>query len=210
MNFLGHTHAALASDDDPAFLVGAVLPDLAPMARVRVDRSRLTGLLARGVRAHLQTDAAFHAHPEFRRGVTAIRDDLVDHQVRRGPARAVAHAGWELLLDGTLIGSATEAAFHGALDHAGDDAAVALASADQAQWHAFLARWRELPSPRLRYDDPAWVADRLHDMLATRPRLSFPRSQVPVVRQVLATHAPAVVASASTIFASVRDATTPV
>ena len=47
MNFLGHTHVALAGGrEDGGFLLGAVLPDLAPMVGVRVDRAALAGPLA--------------------------------------------------------------------------------------------------------------------------------------------------------------------
>ena len=48
VNFLGHTHVALASGhDDPEYLLGAVLPDLAPMAGVRLQRAGLAAVLGR-------------------------------------------------------------------------------------------------------------------------------------------------------------------
>src|SRR4029453_6456343 len=62
MNFLGHTHVALAGGgDDPGFVLGAVLPDLAPMAGIRLAVRRLDGRLGEGMRCHLRADAAFHA-----------------------------------------------------------------------------------------------------------------------------------------------------
>jgi hypothetical protein len=199
MNFLGHTHVAVAGGrDDPGYLLGAVLPDLAPMAGVRLDRHRATGPVAEGVACHLRADAAFHAHPAFRAGSRAIRLALADRGVASGPARAVGHAGWELLLDGTLVGSGTEDAFRSALA-VGDDAAAVVAAGDRARWQAFLSRGRTWPG--LRYDDPAWVADRLHAMLGRRPRLALPGGQVAVVAAVLAEHGPAVRAAAAGVLA---------
>jgi hypothetical protein len=190
VNFLGHTHVALAGgEDDPAFVLGAVLPDLAPMAGIRLAPRRLEGTLGAGVRCHLRADAAFHADPRFRAGSRALRMALAERGVESGPARAVGHAGWELLLDGTLVATATEDAFLTALAQ-GDRALPVLAGHDGERWAAFLARRQA--SPGLHYDDPAWVADRLYAMLARRPRLALPAEQVPLVADVLAAHAPAV------------------
>ena len=117
MNVLGHASVALAwGDDDPAFVLGAVLPDLASMVGVRVDRSMFGGAVGDGMRCHIDADAIFHDHPEFRAGSAALRRDLADQGLDRGPVRAVGHAGWELLLDGTLVGSSAEAAYWRALD----------------------------------------------------------------------------------------------
>jgi hypothetical protein len=194
MNFLGHTHVALAGgDDDPGFVLGAVLPDLAPMAGIRLAARRLEGpldaLLEAGLRCHLRADAAFHADRRFVAGSRALRRALAERGVESGPARAVGHAGWELLLDGTLVATEAEDAFRGALAQ-GERALTALADGDRERWAAFLARRRR--SAGLHYDDPAWVADRLYAMLARRPRLALPAEQVPLVADVLAAQAPAV------------------
>jgi hypothetical protein len=190
VNFLGHTHVALAGgEDDPAFVLGAVLPDLAPMAGIRLAPRRMEGTLGAGVRCHLRADAAFHADPRFRAGSRALRLALAERGVESGPARAVGHAGWELLLDGTLVATATEDAFRAALAQ-GDRALPALAGDDRERWAAFLERRHA--SPGLHYDDPAWVAERLYGMLARRPRLALPAEQVPLVADVLAAHAPGV------------------
>src|SRR5690606_20932226 len=167
VNVLGHTRVALGRGlDRPAEVLGAVLPDLAPAAGVRLVRDRLDGPLAAGVRCHLDADAAFHAHPRFRAGTRALRADLTARGIPRGPARAVAHAGWELLLDGTLVGGDAERAFRDAVGRAAD-AADALDPADRPRWAAFVARAR-VAGP-LAYDDPRWVAVRLGTVLARRP-----------------------------------------
>jgi hypothetical protein len=184
VNILGHTHVALAGGrDDSGYLLGAVLPDLTPMAGVKVVRTALPRAVADGVGCHVRTDEAFHAHPTFVAGSRAIRADLDARGVASGPARAVGHAGWELLLDGALLGTATEVAFRRAMA-AGGDATAGMSAADASRWVAFVDRSRSAPA--LAFGDPRWVADRLFGMLARRPRLRLPAEQVPTVAEVLA------------------------
>jgi len=198
VNFLGHTYVALAADDDPIYVLGAVLPDLASMARIRIDRVRSGDRLHEGIRCHIDTDAAFHGHPLFRQGSAAVRTDLVPLDLPLGASRAIGHIGWELLLDGTLVGSRTESAFHYALIE-GERALPAIVAGDQARWHGFLDRWRGLTDARLRYDEPTWVAERLYLMLQPRPRLAFPEEAVPDVAKVLEHHASAVADAAGDV-----------
>jgi hypothetical protein len=192
MNVLGHASVALAwGGDDPAFVLGAVLPDLASMVHMRIDRSVLYGPVGDGMSCHIDADAIFHDHPDFRAGSAALRRDLASQGLDRGPVRAIGHAGWELLLDGTLLGSPAEAAYWRALD-VGELALDAVAEPDRSRWLGFLTYRRR--RPRLRYDDPPWVADRLHDLLARRPRLRFSRDELPAIANVLGAHAGAVAA----------------
>jgi hypothetical protein len=212
VNVLGHTFVALAAGrDDPEWLLGAVLPDLAPMAGVRVARAGLDGELGEGVRCHLRADEVFHAHPAFRAGAGTLRRAAAERGVPRGAARAVGHAGWELLLDGALVGAETEAAFHRAVAVAGPSAATAMTDDDARRWAAFLERGARVgaagDAPRLRYDEPRWVAERLHVMLARRPRLALPVADVPAVADVLAEHAGAVAAVAATVLDDTARAT---
>jgi hypothetical protein len=201
MNFLGHAAVALAwGGDDPAFVLGAVLPDLASMVGVRVDRSRLGGPVGDGLRCHIDADATFHDHPEFRAGSAALRRDLAERGLDRGPVRAIGHAGWELLLDGTLVGSSAEAAYWRALD-VGELALDAIPEPSHGRWLRFLSYRRRLGT--LRYDDPPWVAERLHDLLARRPRLRFSREELPAVAQVLGAHAGAVAAVAPGVLSTI-------
>ena len=207
MNFLGHTHVALASGDDPIYVLGAVLPDLASMARVRIDRARSGGPLHDGIRCHIETDAEFHGHPLFRQGSAAIRTDLVPLELPVGASRAIGHIGWELLLDGTLVGTRTETAFQYALIE-GEQALAAIVTADQDRWRAFLDRWRALADGRLRYDEPFWVAERLYLMLRSRPRLAFPEPALAGVAGVLEQHAPVVAGAAAEMLDAMVTATT--
>jgi hypothetical protein len=201
MNVLGHASVAIAwGGDDPAFVLGAVLPDLASMVGVRLDRSRLDGPVGDGIRCHIAADAVFHDHPDFRAGSAALRRDLAGRGLDRGPVRAVGHAGWELLLDGTLVGSPAEAAYWRALE-VGELASDAIPGSDLGRWHGFLAYRRR--RPRLRYDDPPWVAERLHDLLSRRPRLRFPRDQLPAVAEVLGAHSDGVAAVAPGVLTTI-------
>jgi hypothetical protein len=209
VNVLGHTFVALASGDDEPYLLGAVLPDLASMVGVRLDRSRLDGRVAQGVRAHVAADAAFHAHPAFRAGVAALRRDLAARGFDRGPARAISHAGWEMLLDGTLVGSPAEAAYRRALG-AGDIVLDAVAEPDRPRWLGFVRRAAASgPQLRLRYEDPTWVAERLHDLLNRRPRLRFPAHRRSAVARALGHHAGPVATAAPDLLAATRNGTTP-
>jgi hypothetical protein len=170
------------------------------MAGVRIERHRASGSLADGIGHHLRADAAFHADSTFVSGAAALRKDLDDAGVRTASARAIAHVGWELLLDGTLVGSAAEVCFWRAVQQA--DATRELVSAtSRDRWVAFLGRWQE-PRPSLRYDDPAWIADRVHAMLARRPRLAFPFDQAEDVAAVLSDHVGRVHAEAARVLAT--------
>lgn len=101
MNFYSHAVVASWRSGEPAFVLGAMLPDLQQMAGERFELSG--GQLAEGVRFHEQTDAVFHAHAHFRglcaRGVASLQA----LGVSRGGARAAAHIGVELLIDDYLF-----------------------------------------------------------------------------------------------------------
>jgi hypothetical protein len=207
MNFLGHTHVALATDDHPLYVLGAVLPDLASMAGVRIDRVRSDGPLHQGIRNHIDTDAVFHAHELFRSGSAAVRADLGPLELPMGAVRAIGHIGWELLLDGTLVATPVESAFQHAMVES-DLALRAITTADHPRWRGFVARWKNLADPRLRYDEPGWVAERLHLMLRSRPRLAFPEDVVPAVTDVLAEHVGPVRAAAPDVLDAMVAAST--
>ena len=185
VNYLGHVAVGLATGRrDDLFLLGTALPDLASMVGVRIARERLGGALGEGVDCHLAADRAFHDHPAFRDGSAALRRDLAAAGFPTGPRRAVGHAGWELLLDGTLVGTEVEAAYRRGLAE-GASVTGAVAAADVGRWDRLLGQG---PPPALRYDDPGWVADRLVAMLGRRPRLAIADGRRPVLVELLAAH----------------------
>jgi hypothetical protein len=92
-----------------------MLPDLVSMLKSRVPRLE-PGLVADGVTLHLLTDDAFHHSRAFRELSRRAFTVLLDRGVRRGPARAAAHVGVELLIDTALAWSLQNAANFGAGD----------------------------------------------------------------------------------------------
>jgi hypothetical protein len=171
------------------------------MAGVRFDRGLLPPVVDSGVACHLRTDAVFHVLPSFMAGSAAIRRSVREVGLSAGASRAIGHVGWELLLDGTLIGSSTHALYRAALDRAeGASSAVS----DPTRWAWLLRHRDQLGWPH--YDDPAWVAERLHRILGGRPLLRFDATHVPVVARVLEDHAAAVAAAAGEVLTATTDA----
>ncbi|MCC6213681.1 MAG: hypothetical protein IT376_02350 [Polyangiaceae bacterium] len=103
MNFFGHAAIAGRFSPSPAFALGAMLPDLAAMIGARPPSS-VDDDVSRGVELHHATDAAFHDLAAFRELVAGAERELRARGLSRGSARAAAHVGVELLLDGELAG----------------------------------------------------------------------------------------------------------
>lgn len=205
MNVLGHTHVAdRLRPEDAAHALGAVLPDLATIAGVRLQTplpAMAQTAIADGIACHHATDATFHSLAPFHIGTAALRRDLLVAGLPTGPARAVAHAGYELLLDGTLIGSPTEQAYRRALAMA-SSATDAIAPAHRVRWRAFVDRITANARHALRYDDVEWVADRLVAILDHRPRLRLDAAHVPAMVRVLDRHAGTIREDAPHVLAS--------
>lgn len=175
MNFLGHAELARRHRPTDAFVLGAMLPDFASMARARL-REVTDPEVRAGVAFHHRTDAAFHGAPAFVAACRRSTTELTDLGVRRGTARAAAHLGLELLLDGWLLGrdEGLGATYRTAVALAHRPTLRAgLIFAEDAHAGRFsdllgrLAAWGT-PSG---YDEPAEVAARLERMLSGRPRL---------------------------------------
>jgi hypothetical protein len=186
MNFLAHVVVSRRlPDPDPRRDLGAALPDLAPMARLRFDWEHVPAPVAEGVKCHFLTDRSFHSTAVFLRGVEWIRDELTSRGLGRGASRAVGHAGWELLLDGCLVRRTNVGDdFLAALDQA-DSAASALPAGHRPQWSDFVAAM-STDHWWLGYDDPLFVARRLYGRLQRSTRLAFDPREIDVVAAVLA------------------------
>jgi hypothetical protein len=198
MNFLAHAEVARRSGGDADFVLGAVLPDLLPMAGVRLDREGVPAGVAAGWRAHHAADAAFHASSAFAGGVQALRTDLRHTALATGPRRAVAHVGWELLLDDAVAGDpVTVDAFRAVL-------ARARPLTDDLRWHHVLDRFAAIrPTGST---DAMVVAERVRRACSRRPRLAFDVEHLPAVAAVLAEHRDAVLHVAPTLLAQVAAA----
>jgi hypothetical protein len=204
VNVLGHTHVAdRVRPGDVAYALGAVLPDLASIAGVRLQTPLppAHAALAEGIACHHAADTSFHSLARFRTGAAALRYDLLAEGLTTGPARAVAHVGYELVLDGTLVGSPTEDAYRRALSGAAE-AACAIVPAHRDRWSDFVERVAATARHSLRYDDVEWVAQRLVAILDRRPRLRLDAAHVPAVARVLARHVDAVRQEAPQVLSS--------
>ena len=207
MNFFGHGCLAAETRPDAAFVVGAMLPDLAAMAGLRV-----TGVAHAaaddGRRFHYATDAAFHRAAGFGELSARAAQELLDAGVRRGPARAIAHVGVELLLDGWL------AEVHGV--PAAYDAALALGPrlAGAIAFHAAGAagllevceRVASAPHAHAAWCEPARLGSRLARILGPRPLLALERSELPAVTAWAAAARGEVARAAPALLAEVRAA----
>jgi acyl carrier protein phosphodiesterase len=198
LNFFAHAVVATRRSRTPRFVLGAMLPDLVSMIGVRIAHTG-DAELARGIELHHATDSVFHAAPAF----TALCSDsisrLCERGVGRGTARAVAHVGIELLLDGALSADAPERdSYAAALAAAADGGLSQLITL--APPHALptlgagLARLASSQLPEA-YGDPAFVADRLRVILARRPRLAMAEGDYEKVAEWAETIQPSVLAS---------------
>ncbi|MFN8026788.1 MAG: hypothetical protein U0W40_10680 [Acidimicrobiia bacterium] len=206
MNLVGHV--AVAPDPSAAgFLAGCVLPDVAAIARVRVARPT-TDPIAAGVAFHHECDHVFHSLAWFNDTCVQLRDDLLAAGVDRGPARATAHAGLEMLLDGALVGDAdVRGNVRIALDtldaHA---AALAPLVAGDAQERWIVGVSRIASSLDVDgYTDAVSITMRLQRMTAGRARIELRAEQAPAVTQVLETAQRRVVADAPLVLEAVRS-----
>jgi hypothetical protein len=216
VNFVGHIATGLVARDggvrhgagdpppDTTFLLGTALPDFAAMARLRLDR--VGGPLGRGMQLHHDTDAVFHREGWFLDLEHELLADLVAAGLPRGGALACAHVGVELLLDGELLqNSATATAVMDvyAMIAQPPDAAIVVAPFDaRMRWAEHLSGIASRLDPFL-YADPISVAQRLHRITESRPRLAFESHHIPTIASRLAELQPRIARSAPEVLARV-------
>ena len=220
MNFFGHAVIArrkeaargsaephLASAIRAEFVLGAMLPDFASMLRVRPPRVS-NSVLEEGVRFHHATDDAFHGSEWFLEFSHQASSFLAARGLSRGSARAVAHVGVELELDGALVHEApANEAYLSALD-----AALTKPGAGHISWESsdYEARFQHLchnlksRGPPRGDSAPELVAERLRYILASRPRLALDDAGQSVVRDWVVTARPLIVSRAPLLLAEVE------
>lgn len=208
MNFYGHNAIACERNARPAFVLGSMLPDFTGMCGARLARVEHPEV-QRGIELHHATDRAFHGAPTFVKLCSEATAILCEEGLRRGSARAVAHVGVELLLDGMLSDRADLLrAFHRALDIAAtaavSDALVWSQSWGTARWQYFLERLQQAPVPE-GYRDPDFVADRVRNALSRRPRLALSERDASVVRQWTCDNHPNVMRFSDAMLAETMD-----
>jgi len=183
MNFFGHAWLATEARSDAAFVFGAMLPDLAAMAGLRV-RAVDHAAADAGRRFHLATDAAFHRSELFTALALAATRELRGAGLRSGPARAIGHVGVELLLDGWIAERRGVPALYGEALARVPELAPAVSFRRDADAAPIVELCARLASARLPPDawcEPARLTARLARILARRARLALePRELGPV------------------------------
>src|SRR5215471_14905828 len=210
MNFFGHLAVARRVDEDPAFLLGAMAPDLLRMCGVAAEPA-MSPKVAAGQRHHLEVDARFHHNPAFTGLYTWAARALVEVGLPRGPARGAAHVGIELFLDGLLSGDGPARAAYArclAEAEAADAPFVFADEPSRQRWRTLLARLRVATIPD-DYRDPDFVAARLVGTLARRPRLALAPSAAIVLRAFLPGLKARVADQADALVAAARALGTP-
>jgi acyl carrier protein phosphodiesterase len=186
VNFFGHAATAGRAHDDPAFVLGAMAPDLLPLCGA-VPAVETSDSVASGQAHHRRVDALFHASPTFTALQAWASRSLVERGVHRGGARGAAHVGIELLLDGVL---ATDTVARGVYTRSLAEAEgvrtpfVWRDALSRHRWTALVLRLREGAIPDA-YRDLDFVAARLHGALRRRPRLALTDDDVVTLRAFL-------------------------
>jgi len=203
VNFFGHAAVASWGSPTPGVVLGAMLPDFATMCGGRIDAADQADVTD-GIALHHATDAAFHQLPVVTGLMRELDAQLVRGNCARGPRRAVAHIGVELLLDGTLT-----------------DEPAYRATYLSGLWHQPVLRWRDPATgprfaqllERLRTygvpDDlrlPASIVTRLQRILAHRPLLAPSADDLRAIAAALVAFKPRIDIAAETVMRAMRAA----
>ena len=183
MNYIGHAAVASWHSSAPLFVLGAMLPDFASFLGFALP-TPTDGELHAGIVLHHATDLVFHETTVFRTLSRKARFELEHAGVPRGPARAVAHVGVEMLIDAQMAKSGTVR----------DSLSTALSAVLSPRLEGALplhAQDRE----RLKHvvlfihsrgasawsSEPTLVAGRLARTFASRPRLALSPESIPPI-----------------------------
>lgn len=157
-----------------------MLPDFAAMCGNSL-REVFDQEVRAGVELHLATDQVFHRAPGFVELRTSAFETLEQKGVKRASARAVAHVGVEMMLDGALsTDQAARVNYHTALC-AGATEEVARSIRwrdpwDRGDWNRLLNILISANLPQ-GYRDPDFILERIANLLAHRPKLALTSTQ---------------------------------
>ena len=203
VNYFGHAAVASWRQGRGGLPLGAMLPDFSTMCGARVSGSDDEDV-AEGIALHHSTDSAFHGAPV----VTGLMRELDERLERggcaRGPRRAVAHIGVELLLDGVLVDNDEyRDSYMLGIEY---DAPISWRNEGDAERFAvLLERLRKFGVP----DDlkkPEAIVFRMSRMLASRPLLKPSSNDLAVITVALIEHKPRVQIAAEAVLRMVRAA----
>ena len=213
MNFFGHAWIAQRNEATRGgaraqFVLGSMLPDFATMLGSRPPQVTLP-VVHDGIAFHHRTDDAFHGARSFLEFSRQASSFLSERGLARGCSRAVAHVGVELLLDGALAAeeSANEA-YLSALDAGCTDHVAShihwLANDVDARFRHLCLTLRERGA--FAGHTPAEViAQRLRNILASRPRLAMDDAGQSVVREWVVSARPMIEAGAPLLLREVEQ-----
>ena len=186
MNYVGHAHLAIRIDPSPDHVLGSMLPDFAAMCGSRLAHIEHTGV-STGVALHHATDLVFHGLEVFKDFCAEGAEDLMESGLSKASAVAVAHIGFELMLDGYVVGldgGDLARAYAEGLDAAASTrlgAGIAWrAPGAAAAFESLRAFLRDRGFPTV-FRDAGFIASRLEHILARRPRFALEPEQSRVV-----------------------------
>ena len=203
MNFFGHAAVASWTSTAPGTILGAMLPDFQTMSGVRVARTADADVAA-GIDFHHATDAKFHRLPVVT-GLMRELDAILERLgCARGPRRAVAHIGVELLLDGVLVAEpAYREAYLAGLAH---EAVIEWRDpGDDERFAQLISRLRAYGVP----DDlkrPTAIVQRLARALGHRPLLAPSASDLRAIETALVDYQSRVAVASETVMRAMRNA----
>ena len=204
MNYFGHAAVASWRGEPPGFVLGAMLPDFSSMCGARLAPGGDAAIEA-GIALHHATDAVFHSLAAFTALMRELDERLEHGGCARGPRRAVAHIGVELLLDGVLVADeAYRAAYSSALDV--DPAGIAWRNpGDSGRFAPLFARLRGHgpPDDLHRVDS---IVMRLSRVLAHRPLLAPNAADLRAIHTALVAQQPRVAVATDTVMRAMRAA----
>jgi hypothetical protein len=203
VNFFGHAAVASWSRTSAGFALGAMIPDFSTMSGARVASTE-DAEVAAGIDLHHATDSAFHQLPVVTGLMRELDERLLARGCARGPRRAVAHIGVELLLDGVLI---DEPAYRDSyLRGIAYDASITWREPDDDRRFAgLLARLRGYGLPE-DLKQPESITMRLGRMLAHRPLLAPSPADLAIVRTTLGEFQSRVEVATETVIRALRHA----
>jgi acyl carrier protein phosphodiesterase len=212
MNFFGHAlvaqrHEATRGALRAEFALGAMLPDFASMLRVRPPASTLAEVEA-GLRFHHLTDDAFHGCDSFLEFSGQALVFLSGRGLSRGAARAVAHVGVELLLDAAFVSEHANEAYLRAVNSGLTErvaSQIHWQSADSNERFAQLCHTLSRRGPVHSDPSPELIAERLRNILASRPRLALDDAGQSVVRDWARSVRPAIMTGAPLLLREVEQ-----
>lgn len=208
VNLGAHVTIAAEHFEDPLVHLGSALPDVATIGGFRMLPGSAAGPVGKGVAFHHATDSLFHSHGWFTSRQKSVFDDLSAAGVGRGAARASAHVGVELLLDGELFANRPERSSFVAhalsLATAAPGIGEVVNEVSRQRWEEHLSRLPQWRSPTY-FRDPQAVARRMESILSRRPRLAMEPDDVERVAAALASVQPSIVDSAEDFLAEMVE-----